>query len=151
KDRVHWASCMVHQLRSLPEEAVKNIWEEWIKEYWNQRINGVPLELSPDELRQMISWITGLKPVFPSVIELICAKPSPGLERTSLYFRLKEFVHSYPQELIKLLVHLLSGEKYPFYFGQDVKNIVEELVRAGIPSDQLKPIREQLVRLGISI
>lgn len=150
KDRKSWASHVRHQLSSLPHDAARDVWENWMREYWSQRITGIPLPLSSDELEEMVAWALELKPVFSSVVDQVCASPAPTLKYTIVYHELvkRKFANRYPESVSKLLLHLLSSACEPFYHCDDIANLVRELIIANVSRDMLRPLCEHLARLG---
>ena len=52
EDRAAWASEVGLILRQLEGEAVRDLWDGWLGEYWSRRNSGIPLPLEPDELEE---------------------------------------------------------------------------------------------------
>ena len=147
--RISWANKVAHELSRLSPEAVKEIWDKWIKNYWCRRIDGIPLPLSAAEVGVMVDWALVLKPVFSEVVDLIVTGPIPVLRFSSIYYRLakEKFAEKYPRDTARLLVHLLSGETHPFYHCHELKELFNGISQS-LPPDKVKPIKEQLIRLG---
>lgn len=154
EDRVSWAEDVGRQLNSLNEEAKKDLWLRWLKEYWEARIDGIPKALDSKEIRSMSEWSVYLGPVFDECVEMVCRKPAPIISKTtsytSIYRDLKEknYSSSHPTALIKLLLHLLPKTEGVSWFCDELKAIVEGLERAEVGDDDLKQLRNELARLG---
>ena len=100
----------------------------------------------------MIKWTPRLAPVFPSVVERVCAKPVPDLKQTPVYHGVEHegLASSYPEATAKLLVHLLAAARDPFYHCYEAIKIAEQLARTANPPSQLTVICDQLLGLGCS-
>jgi len=146
-----WATNVGHQLRSLNEESIQDLWDRWMDDYWTQRNTGVPLPLSEDEKEVMVLWAIPLEPVFPAVVEKICAIPVPSLKHTTfLYDELaeKELAPRHPISLTRLLRHLLKNADEPFHHCREVEELVGSLMGAAAPHRELLLVCEDLARLG---
>lgn len=150
KARIKWADKVWRELVSLPKEYTAQLWGKWIKPYWDRRILGIPAPLSPGEAGAMVNWALELESVFPSVVEKIVSGPTPSLERGIFYYRLsqEEIVKKHPEDVARLLAYLLSGTGSPFYRCSEVKGVFNQIVAVGLPEQKLKPLKEQLIRLG---
>jgi len=145
-----WATNLDHQLRSLNEESVQDLWDRWMDDYWTQRNTGVPLPLSEDEKEVMVLWTIPLEPVFPSVVEKICATPAPRLKHTFLYHQLveKDFAARHSASVTRLLHHLLVNACEPFYHCSEVGELLQSLVGSAARHGELLLVCEDLARLG---
>ncbi len=145
-----FASEVTNQLISAKEESVKDLWSRWIDVYWAQRVTGVPLPLSQDEKEEMVLWALALEPVFPAVVERICATPAPPLQQTRLYYELveKDFAEKHPKALTRLLQHLLANADESFLHCTEVEQLVRGLVDSGAPAADILVVCEHLAQLG---
>jgi hypothetical protein len=150
KARIKWANNVWRQLASLPKEVTEQLWGKWMQKYWEDRLLGIPVPLSPREAVAMVNWALELEPVFPSVVDKILSGPTPSIEHGGLYYRLtqKEIIKRYPEDVSRLLVYLLAGTGSPFYRCSDVEEVFRQVAAAGLPEEKLRPVREQLLRLG---
>jgi hypothetical protein len=150
EDRKMWASYIEHKLRCSTPELRRKVWETWLDDYWMKRQNGIPVPLSEGEIHQIIEWAAQLWSVFPSVVERICAKPVPDLKQAAIYYRLEheKMASSHPEAMAKLLAHLLTAARDPFYHCYEATKIVEQLAQAPKPPSQLTSICDHLLRLG---
>lgn len=150
KTRKKWAAEVTNQLTSLPQEAIKEIWDKWIRNYWSRRIDGIPVPLSLEEAGAMVEWVLALHPVFSEVVALIVAGPIPVLKLPEMfYYRLdkENFGEKYPLDTTRLLNHLLKGESRSFYRCHEVIKLFNNISK-NLPSDDIKPLKEHLIRLG---
>ncbi len=152
ESRKNWVSNVSQQLLPLREESVQYLWDRWMHDYWSERITGVPLALSEDEKEGMVLWSIPLEPVFPAVVDKICATSAPSLKQTYLYTELVEerFATKYPIPLTRLLLHLLPKADKSFLHCWYVEELVRSLVGSAASSGDLLLICEHLARLGCS-
>ncbi|MBA7637251.1 hypothetical protein ES703_44889 [subsurface metagenome] len=145
-----WASAIRIELDSLNEDAAKDLWDRWMNKYWEERITGVPVPLSQDEIEEMVCWATELGPVFPDVVNKICTSNPPKLENTRVYhdFQKKDFATKHPAPLTRLLVHLLPNTAEPFWQCEEIEELVRTLLQTTAPRDQLLQVCNELARLG---
>ena len=85
KARVVWASQMRFVMRGLDEAAKADLWRRWLRDYWERRVQGMPLPLDSHESAAMLEWALNLGPVFPEAVDLVCAGPTPDLGNSMVY------------------------------------------------------------------
>lgn len=126
------------------------VMDRWMNKYWEERITGVPIPLSQDEIEEMVYWATELGPVFSDVVDKICASDPPKLENTHVYrdFQGKDFATKHPTPLTRLLVHLLPNAAEPFWQCKELEELVRTLIQTTAPRGQLLQVCNELARLG---
>ena len=50
-------------------------WERWLKEYWQNRLEGIPARLDPKEIGMMMQWPQQLGPKFPDAVDFAMKTP----------------------------------------------------------------------------
>jgi hypothetical protein len=150
QDRKTWAAEVRHQLRALKGDFTRDLWNRWLDKYWSQRITGIPVRLSDEEMEKMVLWAVELGPVFAAAVEKVCLSPAPSLEHTFLYDELveKEFAASQPIATTDLLLHLLPNAHEPFYHCEKVEQLVRNMAGSSAPRDRLLQVCNHLARLG---
>ena len=56
EDRNYFATQIHQSLLHMNEEGQRVWWERWLKHYWQNRLNGVPIELGTGEIESMLEW-----------------------------------------------------------------------------------------------
>ena len=120
-------------------------WERWLKQYWTNRLNGVPKALDTGEVEFMLRWLPNLEAVFVEAVELAVRMPTEKAEQDGevLYrIRKSDLCENHPESVAKLLVYLehISSESYA---STEEKELIEILRNADIP-DRLKLELEEL-------
>jgi hypothetical protein len=149
-DREAWATQIGHRLRFLQGDAAQDLWNRWMRDYWQRRVTGIPLPLEMAELEKMIRWSVYLKPVFSEVVELICGSSAPPLKHTHLYRELveKNLAVSHPEAVTRLLQHLLPKADEPFLHCHELEQLVRKLIESSASRSDLQNICNELGRLG---
>ncbi|HKQ08137.1 MAG TPA: DUF4020 domain-containing protein [Blastocatellia bacterium] len=150
EDRARFASYVAYYLRPLSDDTKRVRWDGWISGYWYQRLQGIPRQLSAEELKQMIEWSLELEPVFDSVVELISASSAPTLGDGFLFYLINEqgLSNRHPEAVAGLLEHLLPAASECVVQSAPFMAILDDLMDANIPADRLRRITDSLLRLG---
>ena len=138
-----FASEMSSRLRNTPESEQRGLWESWLKDYWQNRLEGVPAPLTSSEAKLMLDWLTDLTAVFPDAVALAVQMPSTTLGRTRILSSLVKNGTwlSHPDAVAKLLIYLWQCG-IPAHYWHLVQKIVAPLVESKIPAE-LQPERQQ--------
>lgn len=151
-DRRAWAQHVGHFLSNLSDERKSQVWQEWLSDYWEQRLKGVPAPLDSGEGGAMLSWALSLSESFPAAVAMVVRGPAPHLEHTLAYRRLKEsdVNDRFPADSALLLKFLLRHQPRPFWWCGDIADLVSRYVVLGVRPDLIAPIREHARRLDCS-
>ena len=154
QDRTGFASHVKFHLRKMDETRQRELWERWLKRYWKNRLQGVPVPLEPDEVGRMLSWLPSLTAVFHEAVSLtICIVKLPigPLERG--YGVIKEvaendsLVQDYSKEIAQLLIHLGRFDSLPLWYGS--KELIDKLEQSDLPQNLAQGLAELKVNRGI--
>lgn len=135
-------------LRELPAEAVEHQWKRWMRQYWEDRLDSVPVQLTLKEASAMAAWVVHLTDSIEVGVGLATAHPAALGEHADLLHDVDdERLDRAPTAYAKLLAHLLRGTQPPFWGGYYLARIVSRL------RDQPKPVEihaivEEAMRLG---
>lgn len=137
-------------LGGLTAEGKTKIWNRWINEYWSNRRDGIPIPLTNEELKIMVSWAIPLLPIFPEIVEKICQTVNFDLYQTDLYYDLEKhkFAIQFPEATANLLLHLLKLARDRFLHCNYVQEIIRQLISTLDDSSKLKELCDHLSRLG---
>ena len=142
-------------LKEIKEDVIKNLWNEWLKTYWEERNIRIPLALESGEIEEMIIWLIYLKPVFSEAVDLFCESPISADNKflnSHFVYQLKEdedYSIRYPKPLTKLLLHLLKNTSQTQIFHFDyIEKIFRKLIDTEVSRAELDEICDQLSRLN---
>ena len=135
-------------IQNLDEDEKRELWRRWLKEFWQNLLDGVPVSMTSREAKLMIDWLADLKDVFPEAVELAILMPPPRLESTRIVGFLAEnrTWESHPEMVAQLLIYLFKCITLRRYLNS-AKEIVDALIGSNISSElklNIEDIRAQL-------
>jgi len=137
-------------LRNVKKEQQKSWWERWLKKYWENRINGVPVELVLGEIENMLEWLPLLEvSVFSEAVEIAIKMPSVQLDIGSLIYDLKEtkLTEECPESMAKLLIYI-GGTNSLSCICCGWEEIINRLLKLTLSSDIKEQLRELAAKIG---
>ena len=142
-------SSISDRLRRLNEATQTEWWQRWLKQYWKNRLQGVPAALGPEETAHMLHWPTHLTEVFPEAVALALKLNPTPLDHGWMIRELKEsnLPQRHPEEVAQLLLHF---EKFslPDHTWYDAPELVNKLMDSSISDDLKYSLRELKARKG---
>jgi hypothetical protein len=147
-DRVEWMNQVTWMLSQLPAEAVEHQWQRWMGQYWQDRLDSIPVQLTVEEASAMAAWVVYLTDSIEVGVRLATAHPAALGEHSNLLHALDDGrLDRGPAAFAKLLAHLLRGTHPPFWGGHYLAKIVPRLREQSDP-EYVKAIVEEAIRLG---
>lgn len=145
--RVEWLNQVAWTLGRLDAEVRQRQWNRWMRDYWANRLDSIPLRLTFEEASALAGWVVHLEDSFEEAVGLAVASPA-GLEQHGQLLReLSNHVEHSPTACARLLAHLLAGTNAPFWHCDLVQEIAAK-VRGHATEGEMRQIREQSLRLG---
>jgi Domain of unknown function (DUF4020)/SIR2-like domain len=150
EERVMWASYVRGVLKGMKEPAVESAWNNWVKNYWQNRIEGIPLLLVVSEASAMVDWPVCFKDSFPDVAENVYRSPVPKREHFFLFEELSEsdLLTRHPGAMARFVFYLLRNRVAPLYYFEPILKIVNSLRPFPDARNDLLQICQQLAELG---
>lgn len=149
--RTEWIDQTTWLLRQMPGDAVEHQWQRWMRQYWRDRLDSVPIQLTIEEASALASWTAYLKDSMADAATLAMEHAARLGEHPILLADLSEDdrLASAPVEMTALVAHLLRETQPPFWDCHHLRDVVRKLREQ---SDQVDatPILEEAVRLGCS-
>lgn len=149
--RKQFAGNITHLLRNSAPEAALKEWSLWLKEYWDRRIDGVPVPVDTEELEEMIEWTVYLTPIFEEAVDRVCRSSPPLLQHTSVFRDLakRDLPSSNPDAVLRLVRHLLKGvDSKSFLHCAYVDEIAGTLAASGANRPGLHALSDRLAEIG---
>jgi hypothetical protein len=147
-DRVEWMSQVTWMLSQLSEAAVEHQWQRWMRQYWQERNESIPMDLTTEEASVMATWVVYLTDSVGDGVTLATAHPAGFRAHTNILHDLEENrLHRAPAEFAKLIGHLMRGTQQPFWGGHYLATIVPALRGKANVSD-IRTIVEEAMRLN---
>lgn len=131
------------------EEGGNKIWDLWLKEYWEQRLNGIPVQISERESQCMIYWSLYVGDAFPDAVQLTL-RMQPGRASVNTFSKKileKKLASQFPDAVCTLLTHILRFDHFSYREPEclDVRKI---LMESEVDSGLLSALEDELYKRG---
>jgi len=147
EDRLSFASHLGYFLRQMQQPTKQQLWDSWLRRYWQGRLQGVLAVLDESEIRKMLEWLPYLGDAFPDAVTLAVRFPTIRIDHTLVLFALREseLVTRFPVETAELLIYLANCPGG--YRSDDLERINARL--PPIPADVRTRLAEAFARAGV--
>ena len=138
-------------LSSLDEDQQRDWWDRWLKQYWDNRINGVPTSLSQVEVVHTIDWTIKLTAVFPEAVELATRMEplSSAVVSVLAFADCSDLAERHPESLAKLLVHIGKLDSEP-WIPTRLSALMNRLSKLDLPRDLKQAVEETKARHALN-
>lgn len=102
-------------LRKMETDSRDKLWNAWLKQFWTNRINSVPMYMSDLEISNMLDWLLFLGDLFPQGVELAVKMRPISSDSSILLYELNnnDAVINFPDATVDLLIYLCRC-KFPY-------------------------------------
>ena len=135
-------------LKRMDDSEKQELWQRWLKDYWQDRLHGKPAPLTPDEANLMLDWLPELNTKFPEAVDLAINMPPPSLKHTRIFACLvtNETWQNHPEAVAKLLFYLWDCN-IPNHRQSAVLTIIVSLLELNISSELKQKLEEIKIQL----
>ena len=150
EDRRQFALTIADNLRPLENDPQKELWDRWLREYWENRIIGKPAALHHSETRVMFFWLAHLHDLFPEAVELAVRTPNlpSDFSPSTHLLNNKGKAESHPEATAKLLIHL-ADQKLPRHAWLGAGQLFEKLLTQPLPEGMQYRLKEIQAEAGL--
>ena len=108
ENRVLFICAMSETFTELDDNAINQVWDGWLKQYWQQRLQGIPDQLQSLEAGAFAELTVKLGSNTLEAIRMSCERPASLRAQNKLLYNLNEseIVEKNPDEIARLLLHL---------------------------------------------
>ena len=147
--RRHFALDVGELLRQASRTAKEEWWKRWLKQYWENRLQGVPAQLSDQEAAAMLYWLRGAGLLFPDMVDL-AIRTRAGVFPTELFDDDGQdgIWLEYPEMAGRLLVHLGRQAMPEPWQREDVQALIMRLLERDLPRELNGELQQLHTRLG---
>ncbi|KEA63135.1 hypothetical protein ADIMK_2659 [Marinobacterium lacunae] len=149
EDRLTFATHLGYFLRKMEQSARQQLWNGWLRQYWQDRQQGVLATLDDTEIRKMLEWLPYLGDVFPDAVALAGSFPVIRIEHAYFLYELRnsELITRFPIESAELLIYLANCICLSGYSPADLEEINARLPQ--LPDQLRHKVNEALARAGV--
>jgi hypothetical protein len=148
--RVEWMNHVAWMLKDLPVDAIERQWQRWMRQYWQDRLDSITIQLTAEEATALATWAVYLTESIADGVNVATARPAGLSEHTDVLGDLDENrLQRAPTEFAKLIAHLMQGTPAPFWCCHELARIVSAMRDDAALSD-INDIVEEALRLGCS-
>ena len=151
EDKRNFAFQIKRHLVHMDDARQQELWQRWLKPYWENRLNGVPSPFESEETNHMLACLPHLNKLFPEAVDLAIRMPTESLKPNSIVYKLYEsdLWQSYPEAVAKLLVYLGTScsHNLGWYKG---KELIDNLLQSSISPELKEKLRELIIRLRLT-
>lgn len=147
KERQVFAERIRYFLRNMNKDNLNSNWDLWLRSYWQNRINGIPEDLTDLEIQSMLSWLPHLDEKFADGVELAISMRRFNLNPSASFIQLDDLPEKFPEATAKLLVYLLECNPPQFFF-YNLDKILQKLKVSEINDKTLHSLNQSLIKSG---
>ena len=136
-------------LQDMDEAAQQEFWQRWLKQYWENRLQGVPVAaLESDEIKNMLNWLPHLTTVFQEAVGLAVQMQEAQLENCWVIDRLNEsdLSQRYPEAIAELLIYLWECN-LPNYTWVSGPELIDKLLQLDTSPERKEKLKEIQIQL----
>jgi hypothetical protein len=141
---------MGRELRELAPAGVQRAWQRWLRDYWSDRLTGLPRPLAEGERHAMAGWVIGLEAVVSEAMSFVEGMHVPLGEHRLLFLELERsgFATRQPAEAARFVLHVLKGATELTWGCELVDKLMRALITARVDRQLLVGICEEMARFG---
>ena len=150
--KAHWARQMELGLRGAPEARRAQLWQRWMRNYWEDPLHGRPCPLLPKEAEEMLEWAFLVGQAFPEAVAFVVRGPriEQSLGTVVHICEKHEAPEKYPEAVLRLLDWLLQDHGKQRMVSTDIEPVLFRLPKKKAFLSWLNSICQHLASLGYS-
>lgn len=137
----------IRLLQASPDDR-SACWRRWLKQYWLNRVDGVPRQLTAGETAAMFDWLPRLSSLFSEAVETAVRMPVPGvpLPRVGLTALRTQFAGAdHATALAKLALRLSEFDLDPWN-RYAMKQLLDQLLEESLPSETVLRLKTEALK-----
>jgi hypothetical protein len=151
--RTSFADALPRQVEQLRPEARLSLWREVLAPYWRDRRTNMPLPLSPQEVREMLSWTLAFPEAADEVLAELRATSVESIEHADdVIWRWKEdddsWLREHPTQAAGIVAFLAERKSIAPWMTENAVSVLEKAYDAGADKQIALSAAEALVALG---
>ena len=134
-------------LESMTEREIDSLWDNWLGQYIENRVNNIPIPFDKKELIYVAEWIFNLetrKDVFVSKITNVKISAN-DCSMLLLKLKKREWYKANTKETINILLWILDADDISNYIFNEISQIMNMLEKEGV---DCREVHEKLISKG---
>lgn len=150
EDRRQFAWDLGNIIDDMENDTLQELWQRWLKAYWENRLHGTPAPLDSTEAGAMLDWLPDIRCLYPEAVDLAIKMQNLQLDHSLIVHQLNEgeMWERYPQATAELLIYLADSNSTPWVW-YDGRDLIEKLITQGLPEDMNTALAGILAKLGL--
>lgn len=146
ESRVAFADAIPRHLTILTADQRRTVWREILHPYWRDRRTNVPTPLTPEEIREMMSWVVALHENAREVLSEL--KQTPVSEMPHADYTLIEWTHDdswireHPSEATGVIGYLAQSDSIEPWNSDDAVALLEIALSSGCADHEVQAAAE---------
>ena len=151
EDRGRFAWEVWRQLGGMGEGAQVQLWDRWLKRYWESRLDGAPIPLAGAEIDWMVNWTLHLDSLFTESTALAVRMPAGSSSPNVFFSRLADsgLVERKPNAATDLLLHVLTYAG-AIHLQMDNGQLINALLKEGVTDEREDALCELQAKYGLA-
>jgi hypothetical protein len=150
-DKRRFARSLGERIRGVDDAGQRELWDRWLKRYWEDRLQGVPAPLTEGEVVAMVAWPRCFESLFPEAVDLAVRMPGKPFDGWHVLHAMDEGDHwsSYPEATVRLLVYVAEQDSSGA-FWHHARPLVEKLTNLDLPESAATQLDELRAKRALS-
>ncbi len=139
-------------LENMADAQKLELWDRWLRKYWDDRVLGIPKPLVSDEVEEMIRWPRDLSVVFDYAVALTVKMPITTLSsfRVAEHIVNEELARNYPEGTARM-IEFIDRIETRFCLFDGIEQIFDILAESGLDDTRKRKIKHIRVKWGESV
>lgn len=151
--RTSFADALPRQVEPLRPEIRRALWHDVLAPYWRDRRTNMPLPLSPQEIREMLSWTFAFPEAVNEILTELRATSVENIEHADdVIWRWKEdddsWLREHPTEAAGIVAFLAERRSIAQWLVDDAVRVLDKAYDAGAEKQVVLGAAEALVARG---
>ena len=153
EDKVRFGQNLESRIERMEDAQQRILWDRWLARYLENRLQGVPAPLLPDEVNAILNWLPHFKSLFPEAVELAAKMPPQQLDHSSAMYHLRHGTlwETYPESVAALLAFLDNCTLAPYVWHFEGAELMTKLLATDLAEDSKRNLLEISVRRGLRL
>ena len=150
EDRRTFALIIAHHLHDMETGPQQDLWDRWLRKYWENRLQGTPAPLDPSEAVPLFYWLVHLHDLFPEAVDLAVKIPNlPSKYSPPIHALInKGAAERHPEATAKLLIYW-ADQHLPRPAWRGSNELIANLLNQDLSEGLRHQLKEMQAEFGL--